>query len=366
MTRTQLHFFPTFETGGAQRRFLQIARGARGWCHIVVALDGQTGAINDADNFDNVSFEKLRLAKSSGFSWSNLRAIRQLVTQIDPDLLCTYNWGSIEVALANRLGLRRAHIHFEDGFGPEERDSTIPRRDYFRRIALGGRTRVIVPSHGLADIAQRRWHIPEHRLHLLLNGVDTERFVPVEAKKPSGPRTVGFVGALRPEKNLPRLLAAAEKAASPVALKVYGAGPLWADLHQMADQKELSIEFLGSTNEPEKVYRNFDIFALTSDTEQMPLTILEAMASGCPVVATDVGDIRAMVSEENRRFIVPLERAESALPAAIDALVHDDETRAQIGRLNREKAVRDYSLEAMMKRYEALFDELAGPERATD
>ncbi|MGV6821032.1 MAG: glycosyltransferase family 4 protein, partial [Parvularcula sp.] len=330
------------------------------WRHIVVPLDGRTGALEGLNSAAPIALDKLELSKSRGVSWNNLRAIRKLVDRIDPDILCTYNWGSIEVAFANRLGSRRAHIHFEDGFGPEEKGGTLPRRDYFRRIALGGHTRVIAPSHGLAEIARHRWRIPNNRLHLFPNGVDTQRFSPAEGRRATGTYKVGFIGALRPEKNLPRLFTAVDSASSQLALQIYGAGPLGDDLNHLADTIGVPIEFFGNTPEPEKAYKNFDIFALTSDTEQMPLTVLEAMASGCAVVATDVGDIRSMVSDENRGFIVPLNRAETALPAAIDALAHDGEKRARIGRLNRERAIREFSLEAMIARYEALFDDLTG------
>jgi glycosyltransferase involved in cell wall biosynthesis len=101
------------------------------------------------------------------------------------------------------------------------------------------------------------------------------------------------------------------------------------------------------------LYAGFDLFALSSDTEQMPLSVIEAMASGLPVVSTDVGDVRGMVAEENTRFVTA--PREEALATSLLALLRDPALRLQIGAANLARAQRDFDQAAMFAAYHALW-----------
>ena len=116
------------------------------------------------------------------------------------------------------------------------------------------------------------------------------------------------------------------------------------------------VTFTGHVGAPQGLYRGIDIYALSSDTEQMPMTVLEAMAAGLPVAGTDVGDVAAMVAHDNRRFIVPL--SDSALAASLRALVDDRSLRTALGAANRIKVAQDYDQQTMFGAYAALFDGL--------
>jgi glycosyltransferase involved in cell wall biosynthesis len=106
--------------------------------------------------------------------------------------------------------------------------------------------------------------------------------------------------------------------------------------------------------QPQALYAGFDVFALSSDTEQMPLSVLEAMAARLPVAATDVGDVRGMLAEANGRFVVP--RDDAALAEALSGLLRDPARRRAIGADNRAKAERDYDQATMFAAWAALFD----------
>ena len=94
----------------------------------------------------------------------------------------------------------------------------------------------------------------------------------------------------------------------PIRLVVVGDGPERPALEQQARDLGIAenVEFAGWHEELVPLYRQFDIFALSSTTEQMPLSVLEAMACGLPVVSTDVGDVSKMVADENRPMVVDL------------------------------------------------------------
>ena len=346
--RTHLHLFPTFALGGAQRGFAQLARGVPGWRHVIVALDGDRAAdaaLGDAPR----AYADLDLAKSGAVSMGTLRALARLYGEARPDLVSTYNWGAVEGLLANRLFGRRPHLHHEDGFGPDEAAGEVPRRRLVRRLALSGRAHLVVPSEGLAARAARGWRVPPARLHHLPNGVDTARFTP--GRDARGPAV--FLGALRPEKNLPRLIRAASAAGLP--LDVWGEG---SERVALAPGAPPGVRFRGSTNAPEAALRGARLLALSSDTEQMPLVVLEAMASGLPVVATDVGDTKAMVSEENRAFVTPL-GDDAAFEAALRAVATDEVLAERLGAANRDRAVRVFGLDRMIDAHARLWDEVA-------
>ena len=100
-------------------------------------------------------------------------------------------------------------------------------------------------------------------------------------------------------------------AALPARLVIVGDGPERAALERLSRRARAGRAggFAGHLADPAPLYAGFDIFALSSDTEQMPLSVLEAMASGLPVAATDVGDVAAMLAAENQAFVTPLDDA---------------------------------------------------------
>ena len=115
-----LHAYSTFAVGGPQVRFATVANHwGRRWRHAVVAMDGNLACRERLDPGLDVSFPELGLRK--GDTWGNLRRMRAALRRLQPAALVTSNWGTIEWAMANRIGLVR-HEHVEDGFGPEERD----------------------------------------------------------------------------------------------------------------------------------------------------------------------------------------------------------------------------------------------------
>ena len=105
---------------------------------------------------------------------------------------------------------------------------------------------------------------------------------------------------------------------------------------------------------PESVLGRLDIFALSSDTEQMPVALLEAMAARLPVAAVNVGDVKAMVSQENQHFVVARDD-DTAFVAAIERLLREPAIRERLGNLNRERVVAEFSQQRMFDRYTDLF-----------
>src|SRR5512138_3258408 len=213
--RRLLHIFASFGYGGVPIRICEVINGLGGdFRHTVVALDGRFDARGRLAREAEVTFRPLALPRYNLLQ--GLAKVRQVVGEEAPDLLLTYNWGAIEAALASRLIGGCELIHFESGFGSEEKDGQLWRRNLLRRVALGGARKVVVPSTTLMQIARSQWAVPAHKLIHIPNGVDYRKFRAEPGRRDpllrlgSGGETtvIGTIAPLRPEKNVGRLLRA--------------------------------------------------------------------------------------------------------------------------------------------------------------
>jgi glycosyltransferase involved in cell wall biosynthesis len=349
-----MHVFPGFGVGGAQVRFAAIANHfGSAFRHIVVSLDGTLGCRERLRPELDVTFPVVEAPKRATFA--NALRYRRLLHAWRPALLVTNNWGAIEWAMANLLPIAR-HVHIEDGFGPEERDRQLPRRALIRRLVLA-RSTVVLPSRNLQRIATTIWRLPTGRVRYIPNGIDLERFAAprTPARAINTPPVVGTVAALRAEKNFPRLLRAFAAVGPAARLVIAGDGPERAALEALARSLglEARVRFTGHLDDPASIYAAFDVFALSSDTEQMPLSVIEAMAAALPVATTDVGDVRGMLAAENAPYVGTLD--ESELARSLAALLGDAALRARIGAANQAKARAEFDQAAMFRAYGALW-----------
>jgi len=364
-----VHVFPTFAIGGAQVRFAALANGlGRGFEHVVIGLDGVCEAERLVPPDVRLRLRPLS-ARKGRLNLSNLWTFRNVLREERPDLLVTYNWGAIEWALANRVRPICPHLHVVDGFGPEEVERQLPRRLRLRRLALSGQTTVVVPSQTLRRLATATWQLDPERIHHIPNGVDAgaldeQAGRPLDLRRRPGERLFGTLCGLRPEKNLVRLLRIAAMLPDdpPWRLIVGGDGAERPALEIQACGLGLSerVVFTGSIARPGALLGALDVFVLTSDTEQMPLSVLEAMALGLPVLATDVGDLPHMLPAESRDGCIFARAEEAAFAGRLAALLASPDERRRLGALNRAKTA-DFALEAMIDRYDRLFRRLAGP-----
>ena len=346
------HVFPTFAVGGAQVRFAAIANHfGDAFRHIVVALDGNLSCAERLRPDLDVTFPQAGATKNAMLA--NAWRFRGLLRQWRPDVLVTCNWGAIEFALANIPAVTR-HLHVVDGFGPEERQTQLPRRNAIRRFALA-RSPVVLPSRNLVRIVRDVWKLPEAVIRYVPNGIDLSRFASDGSRRGAGDPVIGTVAALREEKNIGRLLRAF--ATLPRGrLVIVGDGAERPALEAMAARLKIAdrVQFAGHHQATAEFYAQFDVFALSSDTEQMPLSVIEAMAAGLPVVATDVGDVRLMLAAENTPYLAALD--DVAFADALAAMLADQAAGRRIGQANLAKAQAEFNETAMFAAYRTLWN----------
>lgn len=360
-----LHIFPSFGIGGVPIRIANVLNHfGRRYRHMIVALDGVHDARTRLRPEVDVELVDLRIRKEHPLR--TLMTFARVLRRTAPDLLLTYNWGSTEWALLNTLLRRGPHIHFESGFGPDESEQQVPRRVLFRRLALRGATLVVVPSSTLFDLATNTWRLDPNRVAYIPNGVDCRRFAAPPLpdaiagfRKAADETIVGTLAPLRAEKNLGRLLRAFSTLpdSAKVRCVIVGDGPERARLQALAGELGISARtvFAGHIDAPERVLGLFDVFAISSDTEQMPNTILQAMAAGLPIAGVDVGDVRPMIAPANRGLIVPRD-GEAGFADALRRLVSEPTLRAELGRLNAAHVRAHYDQARMFADYGELFE----------
>ena len=359
-THVLLHVFSTFGVGGPQVRFSQLVTAlGRKYRHIVAAMDGNYDCRSRIPDDSGVTYlESLCLG---GGTLAKILYFRSRLRELRPDVLVTYNWGAIEWAMANAPLIAR-HIHVEDGFGPEERIVRLRRRSLARRFLLRS-SNLVVPSEKLRRIALDEWRLEPQQVQYIPNGINSDRLSALMRDGPTktwsgvGP-IIGTVAALRPEKNIERLLRAFRLvgASHSCRLMIVGDGPERSRLEALSIELGLAhrTRFTGHMEAPELAFREFDMFALSSDTEQMPLSVLEAMAAGLAIVATDVGDVAEMVAPSNRRFVAA--HNETELAGSLKTLLLDASNRVRIGQENRNRTQERFREDAMVNAYDRLFD----------
>lgn len=358
---------PSLEMGGMEQVVCRLARGlrARGWGVGVTCtlLEGELAPALRADGI-GVHLVPLRGAGP----WLGAGPLADHLRRIRPDVVHSHSgvwWRAVAAAARAGVSARVHTVHgllqHEPWFGPLE-----------KHLAARLTGAVVAVSPALRAYLEHRARVAPARLHLVGNGVDTGLFRPAPHDQRRralgigpGALVLGAVARLDPVKRLDLAFGPlAELAAGGVDAHfvIAGDGPDRARLEQAAHQAGVRsrVHFLGTVAESATLYPEFDLFLLPSDMEGTSLSLLEAMASAVPCVATAVGGNPAVLDGGAAGCLVPPGDA-PALRAAIARLWADPPARRQLGRAGRERVVAHYSLDTMIARYQELYEtQLAG------
>ncbi|MCC2973051.1 TIGR03088 family PEP-CTERM/XrtA system glycosyltransferase [Massilia sp. IC2-476] len=335
--------------------------------HAVICLTDYT---DFAQRITRPDVELFALHKPAGLALGTHADLFRLLRRLRPDILHTYNLGTIEYAATAWAAGVPVRVHAEHGRDARDPQGVNPKHNLLRRLVLPFIDRYVPVSHELRGWLERVVRIPARKIQLIDNGVDTERFRPgvagpLEAWQ-SDPDAfvIGTVGRLQDVKDHATLVEAFVqlRALLPQAklrLVLVGDGPLRGQLEAQVRERALedSVCFAGARSDVAPVMRSFSLFALSSIAEGTPVTLLEAMASGLPVVATAVGGIPDLVEQGVSGTLAPA-RDPQALAAAIASYVMDRALAQRHGAAGRARIEQQYSMQAMLAAYVALYDEL--------
>lgn len=375
MTRARiLHCHSTFALGGKEARAVRLMNAFGDFADHVV-LSAVPDALSAREAIDPaIRAEFPGDAAPALHGRPGLVRYRRLAAYMRQfDLVLTYNWGGMDAVGARRLFPRACPnlVHHEDGFNADEAMGLNWKRNAFRRLMLPAAARLVVPSLTLERIALAVWRQPSDRVTRISNGINTKAYarppepgsIPGLTRDP-GDMVIGTLAGLRAVKNLPRLVRAVAPLGDRVRLVIVGDGPERDAIRREAERLDMGDRVLlpGFIAGPHRYLGHFDIFALSSDSEQFPISLVEAMAAGLPVAATDVGDVRTIVSEENRPFIVqPTDEAD--LSGALRKLRDAPALRRTLGESNRALARSAYDESSMIRAYAALYEaEMRSPQ----
>lgn len=337
--------------GGAEHQLRELLRGLdrNRFDPFVYCLADATAGVDSKTEFESAP---LRIIGSHG--WKRARALAAALQADAVDLVHswlfianTYAWA------ARRQGVRTPLITAarnckSQGWGHHAANV----------MAFRSSARIIVNSRQVRDYIVRRYAAPRRAIDVVYNGVDTDRFHPLDRHDVAAP-TVVTAGRLVGQKNPLLFVEAAARihAILPEArFVVLGDGPLRPAVEAVIERLGMkgSIELAGERHDVERVFAQADLFWLTSSWEGLPNVVLEAMACGLPVIATDVGGTSELFEPGREGFL--------ARPGKIDdfieygtMLLNDSRKRFEMGEAARRRAC-EFSLARMVNATQAAYD----------
>lgn len=369
-----VHVVYRFDTGGLENGVVNLINHmpAGAYRHAIVALTEVTD-FRLRIRRDDVQFVSLHKPPGQGF-WLYPKLYR-LFRELKPAVVHSRNLGALEVQLPAWLAGVPVRVHGEHGRDVADLDGTNVSHQRQRRFYKRFVSHYIALSRDLGAYLREAIAVPAARITQAYNGVDTLRFHPAPGARPAAipgcpfdPAQhwlVGTVGRMSPVKDQ-LLLARAFVLAlrqqpqlrGRLRLVLVGEGPLRAQCQALLDEAGVSdLAWLpGERSDVPEVMRGLHAFALPSLAEGISNTILEAMASGLPVIATEVGGNADLLLDGETGLLVPA-AAPEAMAAALLKLAGDPARAAAFGVAGRERVEARFSMAAMVRTYQTVYDQ---------
>jgi len=352
----------SFGIGGLEKGVSTlINHGTAGIEHSIISLCGSRESEKSLKKHTQIYCLDKQQGNSVGFIWDLSRLIRK----INPDVVHTRNWSGMDGILAAKIAGVKIIIHGEHGWDMFDPLGTNKKRRRVRKM-----TSLLVNDYTCVSKQIGRWLQNEVGLKKpitqIYNGVDTEKFQPAGQEKKNEIKhqfgfsseniIVGIVARLDAIKNHAALFQAIDLAASKypmVRLLVAGDGP---EMERLKAQVSDNIIFLGYRSDTALLMQCFDLFVLPSFNEGISNTILEAMATGLPVIASNVGGNPELVEDGVNGYLVD-PRDPARMADKIMDYFKDPDIRNRHGALGRKLAVEKFSVETMVRGYETIYYE---------
>ena len=307
------------------------------------------------------------LNKKDGVNYKLFFRIAGLFKQEKVDIVHCHNFGALLYgSVGSRLARTSGTVYTAHGIYSSER---LGRLKFARLLPVD---RILAVSADSREAMLAHGSMAPDAVETLPNGIDTTLFgakadsseLRAELGLPLDAPVFGIVARLSPEKMHSVLLDAMAlliKRVPNAVLVIVGDGDIRADLEKHAAEIDVTsnVSFLGVRSDVHRLLQALDVFVLSSRAEGLSLTLLEAAAAGLPIVATDVGGNSEVVVDGQTGILVEPNNP-SALAAAMERIATDPERGRSMGELGRARVNEFYSLDAMVKRYEAVYYDVLG------
>jgi sugar transferase (PEP-CTERM/EpsH1 system associated) len=369
-----VHLMYRFDTGGLENGVVNLInhmpRGA--YRHMVVAL---TEVTDFRHRLKHADVECVALHKPPGHGAKVYPALWRLLRRHRPAVVHTRNLAALEMQVAAWAAGVPARIHGEHGRDVDDLDGSSRKHQRLRRLYAPFVHRFVALSRDLQGYLEGPVGLAPARVRQIYNGVDAVKFRPASGESPKSidgcpfqapgqwlVGTVGRMAAVKDQVLLARAFVLAGQLepgfAAQARLVMVGDGPLRAAAQAVLDEAGAAGRawLPGERGDVADVMRGLDCFVLPSLAEGISNTILEAMATGLPVVATDVGGNAELVADGRTGRVVPAADPEP-MALALLQLWRDQPGAAALGRAGRAEVERRFSLSAMVAAYQGLYDE---------
>ena len=355
----------SLRVGGAERMILDLTMCLKARGHLVQIVCLRTSGPLEVQASE-AGIEVVAMGKGDGFSISTFQRMVDIFRRWRPDVVHTHNplvhhYGSLAGRLTGAAGIVSTihginNISLKPGFREMVYGLSSPLTD-----------RVVAVCPAAGEHFRHSMVISNHKLAVIDNGVPLEPFLKIPPRSPNGEFVFGAVGRLVPVKDHISLLEAFSKLGTKYPrcrLEILGEGPLRPILEAKITALNLHerVQLRGYSADVPGFLSRVHTFVMSSISEGLPLTILEAMASGLPVVATDVGGVAEVVSKSGCGWLCPPSAPDRLADALLAALESSD--RGILGDRARTFAEQGYSVSRMTTQYEHLFEELVCKQRS--
>lgn len=353
--KTILHIVISLQTGGLEKFVIDLINCTnKNFNHKVLCLEraGELALTSGISNIISLDF-------SPGIQWKALSEISSIVRNHDIDLIHTHNEKALFYGSLVGFFCRIPVLHTKHGKNLKTVKARL-RNNLLARFC----TRIVAVSQDAASQCILDEKIPAYKVMTILNGVDTDIFSPnrdIASLKHSlgianNIPVIGIVARLAPIKDHATLIAACQilkLSGIDFHLLVVGDGPLKNELLSLADTLQLaaSITFAGARFDIPILMNAMDVFVLSSVSEGISLTLIEAMACELPIVATNVGGNPEVVIEGETGFLVP-KQAPGLMAERIKQLLSNIALRQEFGRKGRLRAIKCFSIKRVGQQYE--------------
>ncbi|MDJ0909462.1 MAG: TIGR03088 family PEP-CTERM/XrtA system glycosyltransferase [Woeseiaceae bacterium] len=370
-SRLVAHVIYRLHTGGLENGLVNIINNLPPdeFQHVVICIDTFTEFRRRIRSPD---VPVIAVNKKPGRDPAAFFRLLKILRHYRPDIIHTRNLAGLDGLLPAFLARVPYRIHSEHGRDTDNLDGSNARHRLLRKLHRPLVHRFMAVSPDLAQYLEDDIGVRADRIEQIINGVDTERFFPANSDSDKcsellsfsdGRLIVGTVGRLdgvKDQMNLVRSLGTLfdrrPELRDRLCIAIVGDGPSREEVEAaIADAELTDVCWLpGGREDIPAILRTYDVFVLPSLAEGISNTILEAMASGLPIVATRVGGNDLLVEDGVNGQIVPAADSDS-LGSAIEAVVDDTELRNRRGEHSRRLVEEKFSLASMVDRYRSLY-----------